>query len=73
MFRFPVDTGDPRHPVRTSSLAANITRYIAVGHPTIVYPAGLTRAPKILIAYGKAVLVQSEGLRNGRAAERSTV
>jgi hypothetical protein len=73
MFRFPVDTGDPRHPVRTSSLAANITRHIAVGHPAIVYLAGLPRAPKILIAYGKAVLVQSEGLRNGLAAERSTV
>ena len=31
-----------------------------VGHPRIVYP--MSGPPKILIAYGKAVLVQFEGL-----------
>jgi hypothetical protein len=72
-FRFPVSAGDPGHPVRTSSLAAHIPNRIAIGHPSIVYPARGACAQKILIAYGKAVLVQSDGLAYGPGAERSAI
>ena len=45
-FRFSVGASDPRHPVWTSSFAANITRHIAIGHPSIVYPASVSCVPR---------------------------
>lgn len=59
--------------MRTSSLAAHIPIHGAIGHPRIVHPREGSCAQKILIAYGKAVLVQSDGLEFGPVAERSAI
>ena len=42
---------------------ANLTSRRPIGHPCIAYPRGCVGAQKILIAYGKAVPVQFEGLK----------
>jgi hypothetical protein len=44
-----------------------------IGHTCIVYRSRVGIAPKILIAYRKAVPVQFEGLATAFVAERSVV
>ena len=71
---FPPASGDPGDPVRSSRFAADIMRRNCDRPSKHRIPRSVfVRPQKILIAYGKAVLVQFEGLATATRAERRAI